>query len=66
MKMRIKVKHTTTYRYDEPPSMVQLLRQPDNYEGQTVNDWLIDLNCDADLVRSRDAATSASDDRRSP
>lgn len=55
--MRIKVKHTTTYRYDEPPRrMVQLLRlTPDNYEGQTVNDWLIDLNCDADLVRSRDA-----------
>ena len=55
--MRINVKHTTTYRYDEPPRrIVQLLRMtPDNFDGQTVDDWMIDLNCDADFVRNRDA-----------
>ncbi|MEO0499978.1 MAG: transglutaminase family protein [Pseudomonadota bacterium] len=55
--MRITVDHRTTYRYDTRPRRVmQLLRlTPVGFEGQTVGDWSIDLNCDAALIEKRDA-----------
>ena len=55
--MRIFVTHETIYRYAaRPRRIVQLLRlTPDSFDGQSVDDWVIDLNCDADLTRSRDA-----------
>ncbi|MBV7256435.1 transglutaminase family protein [Pacificimonas sp. WHA3] len=54
--MRINVKHETTYRYDAGPRRVmQLLRlTPEDFEGQNVVDWSIDLNCDAKLRQKRD------------
>ncbi|MGB7404205.1 MAG: transglutaminase family protein [Pacificimonas sp.] len=54
--MRINVTHETRYRYDSPPRRVmQLLRlTPESFDGQSVGDWSIDLNCDAGLRRKRD------------
>ena len=55
--MRIEIEHETTYRYELPPRrVIQLLRlTPSSFDGQNVGDWSIDLNCDARLVRGRDA-----------
>lgn len=55
--MRISVQHQTLYRYEVAPRRVmQLLRlTPREYDGQIVGSWQIDVNCDADLIRKRDA-----------
>jgi len=49
--MRIRISHTTTYRYDAPPkSVTQVLRlTPRNHDGQYVVDWRIDLSNDCQL-----------------
>ena len=54
--MRLKVDHTTVYRYAEPPRrIIQLLRlTPSSFIGQSVVDWRLDVSCDARLKESRD------------
>jgi transglutaminase-like putative cysteine protease len=55
--MRIRVAHSTIYRY-EPPAMgaIQVLRlTPRNYEGQYVVRWRIDVSADARLTTHEDA-----------
>ena len=49
--MRIRIAHTTTYKYDAPPkSVTQVLRlTPRNHDGQYVVDWRIDLSSDCQL-----------------
>jgi transglutaminase-like putative cysteine protease len=55
--MRIHISHTTTYRYDTPPTGVtQLLRlTPRHYDGQYVCDWRIDVSADCRLHQHEDA-----------
>jgi len=55
--MRIRISHTTRYRYDRPPtSVTQLLRlAPRHHEGQYVMDWRIDLSVDCRLHQHEDA-----------
>lgn len=55
--MRIRIRHETTYRYDEPAkSAIQHLRlTPRNYDGQHVADWRIDVDRDCRLIASEDA-----------
>jgi transglutaminase-like putative cysteine protease len=54
--MRIAVHHATRYIYSEPVrQVIQLLRlTPSSFDGQTVTDWRIDVDCDARLRESRD------------
>jgi transglutaminase-like putative cysteine protease len=49
--MRIRIAHTTTYRYDAPPkSVTQVLRlTPRNHDGQYVASWRIDVSRDCQL-----------------
>lgn len=55
--MRIRISHTTTYRYDTPPTGVtQMLRlTPRNHDGQYVLNWRIDLSSDCMLHQHEDA-----------
>ncbi len=55
--MRIKVQHTTTYRYTQPAtSALQLLRlTPRSHEGQFVRKWRVGVDTDAHLDKSADA-----------
>lgn len=55
--MRIRISHTTTYRYEKSPKNVaQILRlTPRNHEGQYVVSWMIDVSQDARLHRHDDA-----------
>jgi len=55
--MRIRISHTTTYRYDTPPTGVtQLLRlTPRNHDGQYVANWRIELSEDCQLHQHEDA-----------
>ncbi len=55
--MRIRVSHTTTYRYETPPTGVtQLLRlTPRNHDGQYVLNWRVDLSEDCLLHQYEDA-----------
>lgn len=55
--MRIRISHTTTYRYDTPPkSVTQALRlTPRNHDGQYVVNWRIDLSQDCELRPQEDA-----------
>lgn len=55
--MRIRIRHETTYRYQEPAkSAIQHLRlTPRNYDGQHVKDWRIDIDRDCRLFSSEDA-----------
>lgn len=55
--MRIRIRHETTYRYQEPvKSAIQHLRlTPRNYDGQHVKDWRIDVDRDCRLMQSEDA-----------
>lgn len=55
--MRIRIRHETTYRYDEPAkSAIQNLRlTPRNYDGQHVADWRIDVDRDCRLIAAEDA-----------
>jgi transglutaminase-like putative cysteine protease len=55
--MRIHISHTTTYRYDAPPTVVtQTLRlTPRNHDGQYVVAWRVDLSEDCLLHQHEDA-----------
>jgi len=55
--MRIKIRHRTTYRYDQPAkSTIQHLRlTPRNYDGQHVSHWRIDVDRDCRLRAAEDA-----------
>jgi transglutaminase-like putative cysteine protease len=55
--MRIRIAHSTVYRYDPPAAgVIQLLRlTPRNHEGQHVARWRIDVSADARLAMHEDA-----------
>jgi transglutaminase-like putative cysteine protease len=55
--MRIRITHSTIYRYDPPASgAIQVLRlTPRNHEGQYVVRWRIDVSADARLTAHEDA-----------
>ena len=55
--MRIRIRHQTTYRYDQPAkSTIQHLRlTPRNYDGQHVAHWRIDVDRDCRLRAAEDA-----------
>jgi transglutaminase-like putative cysteine protease len=55
--MRIRIRHETTYRYEEPAkSAIQHLRlTPRNFDGQHVASWRIDVDRDCRLISSEDA-----------
>jgi len=55
--MRIRISHATTYRYDTPPNGVtQTLRlTPQNFDGQYVVNWRIDLSDNCKLHQQEDA-----------
>lgn len=55
--MRLRVHHTTTYRYNPPATgVIQVLRlTPGNHDGQYVADWQVDLSTDSHLAMRRDA-----------
>jgi transglutaminase-like putative cysteine protease len=55
--MRIRISHTTSYRYDTPPtSVTQLLRlTPRHHDGQYVMDWRVGLSVDCRLHQHEDA-----------
>src|SRR3954464_14586809 len=49
--MRLRIAHSTTYRYEPPASgVIQILRMtPGNHDGQHVAEWLIDVSTDSRL-----------------
>jgi transglutaminase-like putative cysteine protease len=55
--MRIRVRHATTYAYDQPAfDVIQALRvTPAEHEGQAVLSWRVDVDVDGLLRTSRDA-----------
>ena len=55
--MRIRVRHTTTYRYDEPARFVvqRLLLTPRNDAGQRVRRWRVEVDRDCRLREREDA-----------
>lgn len=55
--MRIRVRHATTYAYDEPAfGVIQALRvTPSDHDGQEVLHWRVDVDVDGLLRSSRDA-----------
>jgi transglutaminase-like putative cysteine protease len=55
--MRLRISHTTTYRYEPPASgVIQVLRlTPGNHDSQYVVDWNIDVSTDSQLDTHQDA-----------
>ena len=55
--MRLKIAHTTTYRYEPPATgIIQILRMtPGSHDGQYVADWRIDTSTDTRLDSHEDA-----------
>src|SRR6201981_1837359 len=55
--MRLKIFHSTTYRYDPPASsVIQILRMtPGSHDGQYVAEWQIDVSTDSRLDGHEDA-----------
>src|SRR3954466_16286980 len=55
--MRLRIAHSTTYRYEPPASgVIQILRMtPGNHDGQHVAEWLIDVSTDSRLGLHEDA-----------
>ena len=55
--MRIRISHTTTYHYDQPPAgVIQTLRlTPRNHDGQYVVTWRIDVSENCQLGQHEDA-----------
>src|SRR3954463_12947869 len=55
--MRLRIAHTTTYRYEPPASgVIQILRMtPGSHDGQYVADWQIDVSTDSRLDVHEDA-----------
>jgi transglutaminase-like putative cysteine protease len=54
--MRLKIEHRTQYEFSQPQRrLVQLLRvTPPSFDGQSVIDWHVEVDCDARLRRQRD------------
>jgi transglutaminase-like putative cysteine protease len=55
--MRLKISHSTTYRYDPPASsVIQILRMtPGSHDGQYIAEWQIDVSTDSRLDVHEDA-----------
>jgi transglutaminase-like putative cysteine protease len=55
--MRLRIAHTTTYRYQPPATgVIQILRMtPGSHDGQYVAEWQIDLSTDSRLDMHQDA-----------
>src|SRR3954470_2865020 len=55
--MRLRIAHSTTYRYEPPATgVIQILRMtPGSHDGQYVADWQIDLSTDSRLDVHEDA-----------
>ncbi len=55
--MRLRISHSTTYRYEPPASgVIQVLRMtPGSHDGQYVADWQIDVSTDPRLDVHQDA-----------
>ena len=55
--MRLRIAHSTTYRYEPPASgVIQILRMtPGSHDGQYVADWQIDVSTDSHLDVHQDA-----------
>ncbi len=55
--MRLRITHTTTYRYEPPASgVIQILRlTPGSHDTQYVADWQIDVSTDSRLDMHQDA-----------
>lgn len=55
--MRIRVRHATSYAYDEPAfGVIQALRvTPAEHEGQQVRNWRVDVDVDGLMRQTRDA-----------
>ena len=55
--MRLRISHSTTYRYEPPATgVIQILRMtPGSHDGQYVADWQIDISTDSRLDMHEDA-----------
>src|SRR5436305_6457623 len=55
--MRLRIAHSTTYRYEPPATgVIQILRMtPGSHDGQYVADWQIDVSTDSRLDVHQDA-----------
>ena len=55
--MRLRISHSTTYKYEPPASgAIQILRMtPGSHDGQYVADWQIDVSTDSRLEMHQDA-----------
>jgi transglutaminase-like putative cysteine protease len=55
--MRLRIAHTTTYRYEPPATgVIQILRMtPGSHDGQYIADWQIDISVDTRLDMHHDA-----------
>ena len=55
--MRLRISHTTTYRYEPPATgVIQILRlTPGSHDGQYVAEWQIDVSTDSRLDMHEDA-----------
>ncbi len=55
--MRLRIAHSTTYRYEPPASgVIQILRMtPGSHDSQYVADWQIDVSTDSRLDKHEDA-----------
>src|SRR6516162_1428562 len=55
--MRLRISHSTTYRYEPPAtSVIQILRMtPGSHDGQYVAGWQIDVSADTRLDMHEDA-----------
>src|ERR1700720_1942280 len=55
--MRLRIAHSTSYRYEPPASgVIQILRMtPGSHDGQYVAEWQIDVSTDSRLDVHQDA-----------
>lgn len=55
--MRLRIVHTTSYRYEPPATgVIQILRMtPGSHDGQYVAEWQIDISSDSRLIMREDA-----------
>ena len=55
--MRLRIAHSTTYRYEPPATgVIQILRMtPGSHDGQYVAEWQIDVSTDSRLDVHQDA-----------
>jgi transglutaminase-like putative cysteine protease len=55
--MRLRIAHSTSYRYEPPASgVIQILRMtPGSHDGQYVAEWQIDVSTDSRLDMHQDA-----------